>query len=183
MYNKHENVFPSIDHMADKIGCNEKTVRRALDFFKQHEWLGWIKRGYISNQYFLNDELAAIDLKSASTWEKPQNVHRNVHVLGILPDSVNVHCISPEEIPPKEPSASGSALIESEVLSAAPGCIKIQTLTIPEIASLTRDYSEFELNKAVEDGRWYAKQGHKIASMFGYLVSRANACRRKYRAC
>lgn len=183
MSKKFTHVFPSIDRMAEKIGCNEKTVRRALNLFLQMGWLGWKKRGYNSNLYFLDNELLAVDLNSNSTWEKQQNVRANVHVLSSSPDDISVHTNSPVETVEKEPSSSGSTLIESEVLKAAPKCIAIKGLEIPEIAALTRDFSEFELIKATDDANWYIEKGRKIANLFGFLVSCANKCRKKYRTC
>jgi hypothetical protein len=93
----------------------------------------------------------------------PPNVPPNVPVLGTFADSGNYESTGSAQIPEKIP--------EKEVV--VPKCLNLRCLSEKESLMLAKKFSEYQLIEAVNDAKWYSKQGKNIKSYFGLIWSRA----------
>lgn len=65
------HVFPSHAKIAEFAGCCRDTVIAALKKFSELGWIGFIKRCFRSNLYFMNEELIDLNLDDPMTFKRP----------------------------------------------------------------------------------------------------------------
>ncbi len=101
-FQKVRAVFPSLETIAKDIKMSKRQVQNALKYFCSVGLIGWVKRPYQSNVYFMPNEIIKIDLKDERSLNAHSeiNCHQDCHVLPVVSSSVlNISCTS------KSPSA------------------------------------------------------------------------------
>ncbi len=165
MTNNLPTVFPSIDHIAEQCGCSISTVKRATAQLQKWGWLVKIKRGYQSNLYCMNSEISSLDIDNPNTFKKnfPEKRADNELVLKSVAEYID------------------TSSMEVSISSDIPYCIQIQGLNREEQAKLAKSFSERVLLEALDNVKWYARQGNKIKSHFAVMWTQAKkiACRYK----
>ncbi len=51
LHNRYRSIYPGHEYIAKKVGCDERTVRRALSYFEAIGWIWWDQRYMDSNVY------------------------------------------------------------------------------------------------------------------------------------
>src|SRR5947207_15108289 len=148
---KYRCVFPCILRIANSVGCGSATVKRATALFEQMGWLIKKKCPYQSNQYFLNDELISLNLDDKTLFFREER-SENDPVLSSSSSDINL-----------SNGTSGSACIK------IPLFLDKARLSQEEKQRLMKNFSECALFEAVNDARWYLRQGNKIRSLMGFL--------------
>ena len=88
-------VFPSLETISENCKMAKRTVQNILKRFAEWGLIGWKKRGYRSNIYFMPEELINFDMQNKRflTHKNAQNCHVSCHVLDVAKDNkiFNVH--------------------------------------------------------------------------------------------
>lgn len=98
-----------------------------------------------------------------------QNVHQDVHVLG----SYNEKEISTEE------QVQMQKKVEKRQVPAP--MMYMNRLSDQQRHKLAETFSEYELNQALEDARWYKSKGKVIQNLFAFFWNRARMISKKIR--
>ena len=98
--NKYKCVFPSHKKIAELVQCSPRTVIRAIKKFLQYEWLGYQKRCYRSNVYFVSSELLKKNPKDPKLF---QNVTQSVTLYSVSLSKATARSNVHQTIPSKEP--------------------------------------------------------------------------------
>lgn len=141
--------------IAIRCSCSVSTVQRALREFSKEGWICWQKRPYLSNLYFVADELMNLELNNSKIYSR--NDHQCDHV-SELHCSLNVNISTEEVSVPKE--LEKRKLTPQQMLAFAP--IKAKSsfdkltlwvnanlITPLERARLCLSFSEFSLDMAM----------------------------------
>lgn len=158
MARKFRHVFVSVLNIATNIKCCKRTVSRCTNLFEELGWIIKIKHGYRSNDYFMNEELIALDLDDPTLFLRGECL-QNVPVL----ESSSSECIY---IGTKSTHICDKKEQKNRHI---PEFLNIKGLSIDEQQRLANQFSEYSLKHSLEDAKWYVKQGNKIKTLIGSL--------------
>lgn len=166
---KFRCVFPCLQKIANAIGCSKATVMRATSLFEKLGWIAKKKRGYCSNTYFMNDELISLNLKDEKIFLREEcKVNATV-----FKESFPVYIDTSTSLVP----VSKSPISEEQPILDV---VKIKCLKVEDQQKLSNKFSEYSLVQAIQDAKWYARQGRKILSYIGLIYSRAKFYQNQY---
>jgi len=173
------HAFPALDTIAEACKCSRRTVTRAIAFFTQNNWITKIKRPYQSNIYQVHPDLLNFDCFDSNNFKKeivPQVGTPNVQQIDPVLESSNqsIESTCTEDVPD-----IGSKNLAKPKIHP---CLARLKLTDQEKASLTAKFAEYHLANAIDDAKWYEKQGKKILNVLGFIYSQANKSLKRLRA-
>lgn len=157
--NKYRHVFVSVPTICEAVFCSLRTVTSATNLFQQLGWISKIKRGYQSNDYYMNDELLALDLNDNSLFLR-EKLQDNCSVLR----DYNSEYID---------ISTKSAHIPDKKDRPIPEFIKTREVSREDQQRLANTFSEYALKQSMEDAKWYHKQKGGIKSYIALIWSRA----------
>lgn len=165
---KFKWVYPGISRIANHVGSCTRTVKRALATFRKLGWLCTLKKGYSSNNYFINDEIISLDLDDKNIFlnhECPPNVP-------IVNNSSNVFI----DTYTKEAKVSICKKIENRYV---PEFLRIKCLTFEEQQRLANRFCEKVLYEALEYAKWCARTKKIVISWIGLIWDKAERFSKK----
>lgn len=65
LHSRYQNIYPSEPWIANQVGCTERTVRRAITFFKSVGWIWWDRRWMDSNLYQIHPAFTVQNYRDA----------------------------------------------------------------------------------------------------------------------
>jgi len=196
-----KNVFPSIPTIAKKSGCSLSTVKRAIQYFKSFGFINVQKVAYQSNYYYMNAALIKIDTRNPNTYRNaPQSPHEPQVELCVelcvdpvltstkinkdkdtstpkekdqsTPVPVSINKNQQENKQEKNKQQQNKQENKQQNMPIKK-CVKLQGLTEQQQQDLSDRFSEYALVNALQDAKWYVKQGKVIISLVKMLWSRA----------
>jgi len=175
--NHKARVFPGLERIAEKTGYCQRQIKRATKWLADHGVMAKLRRAYRSNEYIIHEEFMHINvkdpdctnLKNKYTSKKPPTS------LGDVPINVPIEeCIRSKEYIHVNTCASAQVLQEKRIRKKKeniiiPEFLKLECLKEWQRRRLAYNFSEYLLNKAIENAKWYEKTVEHIDNAFGYL--------------
>lgn len=156
----------SVSTIAKHVKCGERTVKRATAFFESIGWIVKKKCPYQSNLTFMNKEIISLNLNDPTLFFR-EPCPLDVPVLLSLSSDVNKYIGTSEN--------KVSTYMNKLEKAPVPLCIKIQCLNGQQQEFLSQNFPEQALLEAVNDAKWYRRQGKIVKSYFGLIYSRAKS--------
>ena len=156
------NIYIGIPYIAEKIGCSERTVKRATAYFQQMGWICKVKRCYRSNLYYMTNELIKLNLDDKKLFNVPSSVPENGPILGVLKTELTISTTEQVRIYKNQPKPAPK---EKEI----PQVINVKGIAPNDQQRLANQFSEYALVRAMEEARWYVRQGNQIRSLIAYI--------------
>lgn len=181
-FKKLKTVFPSHATIANDVGLSEKQVRNALNHFESKGWIGWVKRPYHSNVYFMPDEIINLNLNDEKemSYLSQQNYRQNYRVLDVLSSYEDNTCTSgtpSATVPISSIKEQEQGLEEKKKwYSSLPEFLKKMFMwdrfDYKRFGWAIKSLSEQEIYELSNDFTWYHRQ-HKIDKPERFVMSRA----------
>lgn len=168
----YKHCFPSLKKLAELCHCGIRTVQRALKKLAEYGFLGWIKRPYQSNEYFVPDDLIYVDFNDerlALRQPSPDKCPPNGHVYN------NTNTYNSTESNPVDSHIAKNKQKAAHV----PEFLKIRCLKPDQQQTLANNFSEYVLHEAIEGAKWFARQGKKITNHAGLIWNIAKKLKRR----
>lgn len=185
----HNFVFPCYKRMSEVGKMSLRTAKTIVKYFKSKGFVGWIRRPYNSNLYFLHEELIAFDFDHADDLlKKDKSCTQSCTVLTITESCSCVHCgkpsVSPaaapqnvpidfikehpEQLPPQEQN-SYTSWCASGLL---PIPLRIQFMhhfNFEKMGWLVQKLSEQSISEILSNMKWFVNK-QKVGSLCGLFV-------------
>ena len=185
-YFRHlRTVFPSLETIAKEIKLSKRQVQNALNHFLKLKLVGWVKRPYQSNVYFMPDEIIEINLKDERGLNaKPQqNFQQDCHVFTVASSSdLKYSCTSgtpSANVPISGKKSEEKATEERKSwFNSLQERLKLkfmwESFDFKKFGWITKKLSEYQINEILNDLSWYRKQ-HSIQNPERFFTQRALA--------
>ncbi len=178
-------VFPSLETIAKDIKLSKRQVQNALKYFCKVGLLGWVKRPYRSNVYFMPDEIIEIDLKDERSLNERSeiNCHQNCHVFPVvLSKEKELQCTSKSPSAPVPKSLEKKEQKDQEERKkwyfSLPMCLQLRfmwdSFDFKRFGWIFKSLSEQQIYEILNDFTWYRKQ-HEIQKPERFITQRALA--------
>lgn len=178
MARANDVIFPSLEEIAYHCKCSIRTVQRAIDRFISYGWLSKRNIAYMSNEYFMPDELKMFDLDSPDLHKNQcftsSSVQQSVHVLEVTRNShESVQTVSGHSPVDKEKTEE-----KAKIMQALPHYLRIPLMAKvdfakkPGILTWLKSIPEVVALEALNDCRWREKQPGGTTNPVGLLLSR-----------
>lgn len=162
-------VFPSLDTISMEVKLSKRQVQNALNHFLGLGLLGWVKRPYQSNVYFMPEEIIEIDLKDEKSMNarSEQNCHQDCHVLPVASSSVfSFPCTSgtPSANVPKSSKKEEEKAAEERKtwFNSLHRSLRLkfmwESFDFKRFGWITKNLSECQIYEILNDFSWYRKQ-------------------------
>lgn len=162
-------VFPSHQKIASLAKCSVRTVIRAMQKFLEYSWIGWKKRCYRSNVYFMSDEVKDINPCDKNIGDRPACAKNPINSEKNVTENVTLYSVSSycnKDIKTRKATVALDKKSEEELP------LEIQNLPIAQ--SDKKEFLQYPRNVfmlALEDTLNYAKKT-KIGSFYAVLKNR-----------
>ena len=152
-------VYPAVITIAKAVGCGVATVMRATKLFQDLGWILKKQRGYISNTYFINDELISLNLNDQSLFLREKCEVNDSVLRSSSSDSNNIGTLE-EQVP-----------IEKK--REIPHFLHMKCLPLRDQQRLANKFPDYALLEAIKDMKKYHEWGNKIRDFVGMMWSGA----------
>lgn len=172
-FKKLRQVFPSLETIAKEVKLSKRQVQNALKHFLTLGLIGWVRRPYQSNVYFMPDEVIGVNLKDERSLNEKlpenshENCHKDCHVFNVASSFVSLSSCtseSPSAIVPKfkeKEKQQGQEAKKSWYFSLPKS---LQLKFIYDLFDFTRfgwalkALTEYEVSEVINNFFWYRKR-------------------------
>jgi hypothetical protein len=179
--NKHQFVFPTYERMAEMCGYSLRTAINICKKLAKLGIIGWQRRGYRSNLYFLPDELIKFNLRNTRllTDSPRQSCTISCTVLNNIDSDSYVHCEEPLATSPASPNVPKNLENEQQKqntefqkLPVALRLAFMKEFDFERGGWIIQNLSECSISEILSDMKWFSKQ-QKVTSYCGLFVKLA----------